>query len=182
MKNDPDFVHAVNVAAIENDLAYQEHQLDLLDKYFLPKSSSLKEHPFKKLIMQSIPIRMIKADTLRILWHQHLGHPRDEYLYSAHNFIGSVPKFKKISDSLSCCLVCIQAKQTKTAPRHNLTWRAVHFGQGLSIDFAFSGVMSKNRKRREDYIGINGETYWILVTNHFTRIQFGATNQESLPS
>ena len=32
MKNDPNFVHAVNVAAIEIAVAYQDHQLDLLYK------------------------------------------------------------------------------------------------------------------------------------------------------
>ena len=87
MKNDPDFVQAVNVAAIETDVAaietdvaYQEHQLNLFEESFLPDSPSLQEHPFKQLIMQSIPIRKIKADTLRILWHQRLGHPCDEYL------------------------------------------------------------------------------------------------------
>ena len=56
MKNDLEFVHAINVAAIETALAYQEHQLHLLDKSFLPESSFLKEYPFKKLVMQSILI------------------------------------------------------------------------------------------------------------------------------
>ena len=51
MKNDPDFVHAIDVAAIETDVACQEHQLDILDKSLIDKSSFLKEYPFKKLIM-----------------------------------------------------------------------------------------------------------------------------------
>ena len=51
MKHDPEFVQTVNVAVIKTALAYQEHQLNLLDKSFLPKSSSHKEYPFKKLIM-----------------------------------------------------------------------------------------------------------------------------------
>lgn len=45
--------------------------------------------------------------------------------------------------------------------------------QGLSIGFAFSGVISKSKKQQEDYFGINGETSLILVTDHFTGIQFG---------
>ena len=64
MRNDPDFVQAVNVAAIESAVAYQEHQLNLLDKSLLPKSSCLKEYPFKKLIIQAIPIWKIRSDTL----------------------------------------------------------------------------------------------------------------------
>ena len=50
-------------------------------------------------------------------------------------------------------------------------------GQGLSIDFAFAGVQSKNKQRRQDYVGINGETCWILITDHFTGMQFGATRR-----
>ena len=51
MKNDPSFVQAVNVAAIETAVAYQEHQLNLHEESFLPDSPSLQEHPFKQLIM-----------------------------------------------------------------------------------------------------------------------------------
>ena len=144
MKNDPGFVQAVNVAAIETAVAYEEYQLNLLEESFLPDSPSLQEHPFKQLIIQSIPIRKIRADTLRILWHQRLGHPCDEYLYSAHKWIDGVPKFKRRSNVLSHCSTCIQAKQTKTAASPNSTKKAIHFGQGLSINFAFSGVTSKN--------------------------------------
>ena len=121
IKHDPDFVYAVNVAAIETTVAYQEHQLDLLDKSILPDSSSLMEYPFQKLIMQSIPIRKIKADTLRILWHQRLGHPYDEYLYSVHKWIDGVPEFKRRSDDISHCRTCINVKQTKTASGPNST-------------------------------------------------------------
>ena len=51
MKNDPDFVEAVNVTAIESAVAYQEHQLNLLDKSLLHETFCLKEYPFKKLII-----------------------------------------------------------------------------------------------------------------------------------
>ena len=77
MKNDPEFVQAINIADIEAAVAYQEHQLNLLDKALVPKSSCLKKYPFKKLIIQAIPIRKICADTEQILWHQQLGHPCD---------------------------------------------------------------------------------------------------------
>ena len=177
LKNDPDFVQAVNVAAIETAVSYQEHQLNLLEESFLPDTSSLDTDPFKQLIMQYIPIRKIKADTLRILWHQRLGHPCDEYLYSAHKWIDGVPKFKRRFDVLSCCSTCIQAKQTKNAPGPNSTQKAMHLGQVLSIDFAFSGVTSKSLKRRQDYMGINGETCWVLVSDHFTGIQWGAVRR-----
>ena len=134
----------------------------------------MTEYPFKKLIIQAIPIWKIRANTLRILWHQQLDHPCDEYLYSAHKFIDGVPEFKRRSNVLSRRSTYIKAKQTKMAPGPNSTKRAIHFGQGLSIDFPFSGVTSKNTKQRQDYMGINGETCWILVTNHFTGMQYGS--------
>ena len=50
-------------------------------------------------------------------------------------------------------------------------------GQGLSINFVFVRVHSKNKQRCQDYVGVNGKTYWILVTDHFTGMQFGATQR-----
>ena len=57
---------------------------------------------------------------------------------------------------------------TKTAPGSNFIKRAVHHGQGLSFDFSFSGVKSKNTGQQKYYVGINGETCWVLITNHHT--------------
>ena len=64
---------------------------------------------------------------------------------------------------------------TKIAPGPNSTKRAVHHDQGLSVDFSFSGVRSKNTGQRKDYVGINGETCWILITDHHTGMQYGLT-------
>ena len=47
----------------------------------------------KHVIDKTIPVYAIKAKTEKLLWHQRLGHPRDEYLYNAHKFIDGVPKF-----------------------------------------------------------------------------------------
>ena len=65
---------------------------------------------------------------------------------------------------------------TNTAPGTNSTKQAIRHGQGLSVDFSFSGVKSKNTGRQKYYIGINGETYWILITDHHTGgMQYGKT-------
>ena len=50
--------------------------------------------PYVKWIQDATPIKAICASTERMLWHQRLGHPSDYYLYTAHNFIDGVPKFK----------------------------------------------------------------------------------------
>ena len=159
-------VHAILVhrkaalQALDNDLALQKppikddcKQLQIskhLDSLsgtapdLNPRQSVLDAIPFRELIIQSIPVNKIHVKTERVLWHQRLGHPCDAYLYSAHKFVGGVPKFKRHSDVMSKCSTCIKAKMTKTAPGPNFTNRAIHHGQGLSVDFSFSGVKSKN--------------------------------------
>ena len=142
-----------------------------------PHQTALEATPLQDLLLQSIPINNICVETERILWYQWLGHPCDEYLYSTHKFIDGVPKFKRRSNVMSKCSTCIKVKMTKTAPGPNSTKRAVCHGQGLSIDFSFSGVKSKHTGRPKDYVGINGETCWVLITNHHTGISYGKTCQ-----
>ena len=109
-------------------------------------------------IIDSIPILAIRARVEKMLWHQRLGHPCDEYLYNAHKWVDGVPKFVVESAILSTCPTCVQAKQTKTPAGPNSTRTATRPYQGLSIDFSFSGLASKDETRRVDYEGINGET------------------------
>ena len=101
----------------------------------------------------------------------------DSYLYNAHKAIDGVPQFVSQPPVLSTCPTCIQAKQTKSAPGHHSTRVATQPYQGLSIDYGFSGMVSANSKRRKDYEGLNKETAWILVTDHFTGMKHGDTRQ-----
>ena len=67
---------------------------------------------------------------------------------------------------------------TKTAPGPNSTKQAIHHEQGLSVDISFSGVNSKTTSCRKDYVSINVETCWILITNnHHTGMKYGKTYQ-----
>jgi histone deacetylase 1/2 len=45
----------------------------------------------------------------------------------------------------------------------------------VSIDFSFSGTKSKDTTRGEHYIGLNKETSYILIVDHFTRRYHGDT-------
>ena len=76
---------------------------------------------------------------------------------------------------LDRCPTCICAKQTKEPTGPNWTRMATQPYQGLSIDFSFSGSKSKDTNCKKDYVSLNGETAWILVTDHFTRMQHGDT-------
>ena len=124
-----------------------------------PHQSSLDATSFCELILQSIPINKICDKTERDLCYRRLGHPFDEYLYSAHKFIDGVPKFKRRSDVMSKCSTCIKAKMTKTAPGPISTKRAVCHGQCLSVYFSFSGVKSKHTSPQKDYVGIKRQSW-----------------------
>ena len=62
----------------------------------------------KKIVDKTIPVYTIKAITEKLLWHQRLGHPCNEYLYNAHKFITGVPKFDRQTPVLDECPTCIQ--------------------------------------------------------------------------
>lgn len=123
-------------------------------KHLPPAFHSLPLQTISKL---NTPVLAIKARTERLLWHQRLGHPSDEYLYNAHKHIDGVPKFLHADPILDQCPTCIRAKQTKQAAGPNSTQIATIPFQGLSIDFAFSGMRSKNshpsRPDPKSYIG-----------------------------
>jgi hypothetical protein len=119
------------------------------------------------------PVLALSARTDRLLWHQRLGHPSDHYLYNAHRYIDGVPKFAHHDPVLDLCPTCIRAKQTKSpAGPHSTRTATVPF-QGLSIDFSFTGTASADASRADLYQGLNGETSWILISDHFTRHLYG---------
>ena len=80
--------------------------------------------PLNAMIRNATNVNAIRAQTERILWHQRLGHPSDERLYTAHKFIDGVPKFKHFDPVLDKCPTCIRSKQTKEPAGHNTTRRA----------------------------------------------------------
>ena len=130
-----------------------------------------------------------KKATEKVLWHQRLGHPCDEYLFNTHKCIKGVPKLSTISSVLNICPTCVWAKQTlaqqqeqgkgahpitSTVTTHSIK-KAQRPYQGLSIDFSFAVVSSSNSKCQQDYEGINGETSWILIVDHYTGMIYGDT-------
>jgi hypothetical protein len=123
----------------------------------------------------TFPVNSIKAATERMIWHQRLGHPSDYYLYHAHQFVDGVPQFKHHDPVLERCPTCIQAKQRKEPAGPNSTMTATENYQGLSIDFSFSGTRSKDKSRSRDYVGMNGETCYLLVVDHHSGCYHGVT-------
>ena len=86
-----------------------------------------------------------------------------------------MPKFKHQTKVLEICPTCICAKQTKEPAGLGTTRHARLPYQGLSVDFSFSRTRSENQGRAKDFVGMNGETARILVTDHYSRMKHGAT-------
>ena len=110
---------------------------------FLPGKKTCFKMLFTTWIQDATPIAALTAATKRLLWHQCLGHPSDQYLYTAHKFINGVPNFKHHDPVLDKCPVCIRSKQPKT-PGCGTTMKDNCPMQGYSINLAFTGRISKD--------------------------------------
>jgi len=149
---------------------YDQLRDDMVD---LP--CSMHDMPFHEYIQKNTPISTIQTETERLLWHQRLGHPSDYYLFNAHKYVKGVPQMNHNHPVLDKCPTCIKAKQAKEPSGPESTRTATVPYQGLSIDFSFAGTKSKNKERETDYLGLNGETSWILIYDHFSRRLHGDT-------
>lgn len=174
-QNHGDFVEQCEKAFLYNIYGYQENEYAKLKQEFKRLPTMYHSIPFHQYIQTHTPVHAIRKETERLLWHQRLGHPSDYYLYNAHKHITGVPKFKHMDPILDSCPTCIRAKQTKEPAGSNTTRTATVPYQGLSIDFSFAGAKSKNENRATDFVGFNGETCWILVSDHFSRMKHGDT-------
>jgi len=61
--------------------------------------------PFHEHIQANAPVPTIKTATERLLWHQHLGHPSDYYLFNAHQHADGVPRFPHMDHVLHILLI-----------------------------------------------------------------------------
>ena len=90
--------------------------------------------PFEKVMKQSYLIHElhIQASTEKLLWHQIIGHPCNNYLYNAQKYIDGVPKFSNTNSKvLDQCPTFIQAKISKTPHGHVTTRVSTKPYQGL---------------------------------------------------
>jgi hypothetical protein len=166
--SDPTFLPACErlalmVVHLHQEDAYQQLRHDL---------ASL---PSPEYIHQHTPILALRQDTERLLWHHRLGHPGDSYLFAAHRYIKGVHRFKHMDPILDSCPTCLRSKQTKNPAGPHTTRTATVPFQGLSIDFSFAGVRSHHPNRSSYFVGFNGETCWILISDHFSRFKLGYT-------
>jgi hypothetical protein len=117
-------------------------------------------------------VRSLSRSALRMLWHQRLGHIYFRRLSEMHQFVKGMPQFK-IPTELEECPICLAAKLRKTPKGTGTTMRATTCNQGLSIDFGFMVQKSRDSVRHNTLVGLNGETCYVLLTDHFSGRIFG---------
>ena len=115
----------------------------------------------------------VSRDQLRILWHQRLGHMHSRRVSKMHKHADGIPPIP-IATELDACPVCAHAKLRKAARGLESTrLRATQPGQGIGVDFGFMVQQSKNSQRMERLQGLNGETCYCLVVDHFSGRLYG---------
>jgi hypothetical protein len=79
-----------------------------------------------------------------------------------------------IATELDTCPVCAHAKLRKAARGLESTrTRATQPGQGIGVDFSFMVQKSKKLDRLERLSGLNGETCYCLIVDHYSGRLYG---------
>ena len=91
---------------------------------------------------------------------------------SLHHHVDGIPRLPEPS-VIDNCPVCLAAKMRKSNAATASAHVATECYQMLSIDMGFIVQQSKNTKRFSDFVVINGETCYILITDQFSGMQFG---------
>ena len=125
-------------------------------------------------------IRSLSRSALRMLWHQRLGHLNFRRLSTMHRFVKGMPAFS-LPHALEECPVCLAAKLRKQPSGTVSTMRSTVCNQGISIDFGFMVQRSSNSKRQHNLIGVNGETCYALITDHFSGRLYGRAFASKAP-
>jgi hypothetical protein len=122
----------------------------------------------------------LSRDQQRILWHQRLGHLHSRRVSDVHKYARGVPSVP-IAGELDKCPVCLHAKLRKAAAGKADSRRATQCHQGLSIDFGFIVQSSKDSARKKRLTGINGETCYCLIVDHYSGTLYGETFRTKAP-
>ena len=116
-----------------------------------------------------------------LLWHQRMGHMSYERVREASKKSIGPPVLPTAND-LDNCPVCQRAKLHHAARSQESSRRAEEVGQGISIDFGFVVQRSSADSRRVSrFEGINGETCYCLITDHYSGMLWGDTFSSKRP-
>ena len=89
-----------------------------------------------------------------------------------HRFVKGLPKLS-LPTELDGCPICLASKMRKAPAGTTTTMKATACYQGLSIDFGFMVQKSRDSERHRNLVGTNGETCYVLLTDHYSGRLFG---------
>ena len=121
---------------------------------------------------QSGTIHQLNLKTQSQLYHQRLGHLNFRSVSTMYQHVDGIPKLPTPNE-IDNCPVCLAAKLRKSNSTNSEQHEATVCFQSIAIDMGFIVQQSKNSKRFKDYVGINGETCYILITDQFSGMNFG---------
>ncbi|KAI2491256.1 Reverse transcriptase (RNA-dependent DNA polymerase) [Fragilaria crotonensis] len=125
-------------------------------------------------------VRSLSRSALRMLWHQRLGHLNFRRLSTMHRFVKGMPEFT-LPTALEECPVCLAAKLRKQPSGTATIMRSTVCNQGISIDFGFMVQKNHDKSRQHNLIGLNGETCYALITDHFSGRLYGRAFTSKAP-
>ncbi len=97
-----------------------------------------------------------------------------------HRYVHGVPNLPMTTE-IDDCPVCLKAKLQKSDRGKGPSSTATEPLQGLSIDFGFVVQGSKDSKRTEEYTGLNGETCYCIISDHYSGMLYGKTFASKAP-
>jgi hypothetical protein len=123
----------------------------------------------------------LSAAAKRVLRHQRLGHVHHRKLAEQHKHVKGIPKIAMPSD-IDVYPTCVMSK-IRRADRgsHDTRQDATIAGQRISMDWGFTCQRSKNIERYERLSGLNGETAYLIITDHKTDYVWGLAADSKAP-
>jgi GAG-pre-integrase domain len=129
---------------------------------------------------ESNAVHQLRIQAQSHLWHQRLGHVNHRIVSEMHKHVDGIPKVP-LPSIIDHCPVCLSAKMRKSNAATANSCIATSCFQGLSIDLGFVVQKSKNSDRYIDNLGFNGESCYILISNHFSGMVFGKALETKAP-
>jgi hypothetical protein len=118
---------------------------------------------------------------VRTLWHHCLNHSHFRRVSQMHKHVDGVPKIKKTQDTEGCatCWAC-KMRNSQKGSRYKREDATV-VGQGIGMDFGFIVQKSCNKEQYDKFHGINGETAYLLLVDHFLDRLWGIATDGKAP-
>ena len=182
---DSKFKQECKTKALEMLYQFQQDQhIELMSQLeSLPKdiSENVTKLPLHNLMYTIMPVNALNKEAEELLWHQRLIHGGDHNYDTIKKHVDGIPNMSGLEfDDVTKCSTCLRTKLTKVSPGHtSLRDKLKVPYQGLYVDFGFSGKVQRDKdgkvieRTQKEVEGIDGETWWILISDGKTRMLHG---------